>query len=97
MSKKTTPTASPAATADDPVSRFEGSLKELEQIVAQMERGDLPLERSLALFERGVVLTRQCRSSLESAELRVRNLLQAEAASGPMAPQADAGGDDDET
>ena len=83
MSKKAAPTAnpaaSPAADGNDPVSRFEASLKELEEIVARMERGDLPLEESLKLFERGVALTRECRNSLESAELRVRNLLQPDA------------------
>lgn len=63
--------------ADDPVARFEGSLSELEAIVANMERGDLPLEESLRLFERGIGLTRVCRTSLETAELRVRNLLDA--------------------
>jgi exodeoxyribonuclease VII small subunit len=87
VSKKTSPApADAASSADpqaDPVSRFEGSLKELEEIVARMERGDLPLEESLKLFERGVALTRECRTSLDSAELRVRNLLQ---------PQADDGG-----
>ena len=67
----------PAPGADDAVSRFEASLKELEDIVTRMERGDLPLEESLKLFERGVALTRECRNSLETAELRVRNLLEA--------------------
>jgi len=79
MSKKTAsaaPAASPAA--DDAVSRFETSLKELENIVARMERGDLPLEESLTLFERGMVLTQECRSSLDHAELRVKNLLEAQ-------------------
>lgn len=83
MSNKPAPPAdgAPAAgtaadPAQDPVSRFEAALKELEEIVARMERGDLPLEESLQLFERGVVLTRECRGSLDSAELRVRKLLQ---------------------
>ena len=87
MSKKPSPASSPAAAGDDPVSRFEAALQELEQIVAQMERGDLPLEQSLQLFERGVALTRQCRNSLETAELRVRNLLQADAAEPPDADE----------
>lgn len=81
MSKKPAPAAAladSAADGTDPVSRFEASLKELEDIVARMERGDLPLEESLKLFERGVSLTRECRNSLETAELRVRNLLQAD-------------------
>lgn len=75
MSKN--PSPAPAPAADDAVSRFEASLKELEDIVTRMERGDLPLEESLKLFERGVALTRACRNSLETAELRVRNLLEA--------------------
>ena len=75
MSKN--PSPAPAPGADDAVSRFEASLKELEDIVTRMERGDLPLEESLKLFERGVALTRECRNSLETAELRVRNLLEA--------------------
>ncbi len=62
--------------AIDPVSRFEASLSELETIVAGMERGELPLEQSLALFERGVQLSRDCRSALEQAELRVKTLLE---------------------
>lgn len=80
VSKTTTPVPAAAEPPADPVSRFEASLKELEEIVARMERGDLPLEESLKLFERGVALTRECRGSLESAELRVRNLLQQDAA-----------------
>jgi len=50
-------------------------MKELEAIVAKMEHGDLPLEESLQLFERGVALTRECREALATAELRVKNLL----------------------
>ena len=79
MSKKTSPasTETPAAAGSpsDPVSRFESSLTELESIVARMEHGDLPLDESLRLFERGMSLTRECRQSLETAELRVRDLL----------------------
>lgn len=70
MSKKTAP--NPEA---DPVSHFETALAELEGIVARMESGELPLEESLALFERGVALTKTCRDSLGSAELRVKTLL----------------------
>jgi exodeoxyribonuclease VII small subunit len=88
VSKKTSSPASPPADGNDPVSRFEASLKELEEIVARMERGDLPLDESLKLFERGVTLTRECRGSLENAELRVRNLLQADA-DADAAPDAD--------
>ena len=54
---------------------FEKSLDELEQLVARMEHGDLTLDDSLASFERGVALYRNCQSALEQAELRVRLLL----------------------
>jgi exodeoxyribonuclease VII small subunit len=62
----------------DPVGRFEDAMKELEGIVQNLERGELRLEQSLQLFERGVELARQCRGALDSAELTVRNLLQTE-------------------
>ena len=54
---------------------FESSLKELEQIVEQLEAGDLPLERSLELFEQGVNLSRDCQKRLDEAERRVELLL----------------------
>lgn len=56
-------------------SNFEASLKELEQIVEQLEAGDLPLEKSLALFEQGVRLSRDCQKRLDQAERRVEILL----------------------
>ncbi len=54
---------------------FESSLKELEQIVEQLEAGDLPLDRSLELFEQGVNLSRACQKRLDEAERRVELLL----------------------
>ena len=60
----------------DPVGHYENAMKELEDIVARMERGELKLEESLQLFERGMALTEQCRKMLESAELKVKNLLE---------------------
>jgi exodeoxyribonuclease VII small subunit len=54
---------------------FEKSLDELEQLVTRMEHGDLSLDDSLASFERGVALYRNCQSALEQAELRVRLLM----------------------
>ena len=56
---------------------FESSLKELEEIVEQLEAGDLPLERSLELFEKGVTLSRDCQQRLDEAERRVEVLLKA--------------------
>jgi exodeoxyribonuclease VII small subunit len=66
-SKKTEPSASPVAT-------FERSLDELEQLVQKMEQGEQSLDESLAAYERGVALYRQCQSALEQAELRVKLL-----------------------
>ena len=57
---------------------FEVALKQLEQIVEQLEAGDLPLERSLALFEQGVRLSRDCQRRLDEAERRVEILLKDE-------------------
>mgnify|MGYP001267357853 CR=1 FL=1 len=57
-----------------PVAQFETSLDELEHLVQKMEKGDLSLDDSLAAYERGVGLYRQCQSALEQAELRVRLL-----------------------
>ncbi|MGD9629054.1 MAG: exodeoxyribonuclease VII small subunit [Pyrinomonadaceae bacterium] len=54
---------------------FEASLNELEEIVKQLEEGDLPLEDSLKLFESGVKLSRECRERLVNAERRIEVLL----------------------
>jgi exodeoxyribonuclease VII small subunit len=53
---------------------FETALAELEELVDQMEAGDLSLEDSLKAFERGVKLTRHCQAALRSAELKVKKL-----------------------
>jgi exodeoxyribonuclease VII small subunit len=54
---------------------FEESLNELEKIVKQLEDGDLPLEKSLKLFEDGVKLSRECRERLTAAERRIEVLM----------------------
>jgi exodeoxyribonuclease VII small subunit len=54
---------------------FEKSLQELELLIAKLERGDLPLADSLALFEQGVALTRRCHAALADARQRVDILL----------------------
>jgi exodeoxyribonuclease VII small subunit len=56
---------------------FEDVLGELEEIVTKLEAGDLPLEASLDLFEKGVALSRECRTRLENAERRIQVLTQA--------------------
>ena len=54
---------------------FESSLEELERVVKELEKGDLPLERSLELFERGMILSAECKKQLEEAEMRVEILM----------------------
>ncbi len=54
---------------------FEKSLANLEQLVEQMEAGDLSLEESLKAFESGIKLTRQCQTALDKAEQKVQILL----------------------
>jgi len=54
---------------------FEESLGALEKIVAQLEEGDLPLEKSLELFEEGVRLSKKCQQRLEQAERRIELLV----------------------
>jgi len=61
--------------SEKPVESFETSLDELEKVVKQLEGGDLPLERALELFERGVGLSEACRRQLEEAETRVEILI----------------------
>ena len=58
-----------------PEQSFESSLEELEQIVRQLEGGDLPLDRSLELFEQGVRLSRECQKRLDEAERKVEILV----------------------
>ena len=55
---------------------FEASLNELEKTVRELESGDLPLEQALKAFEKGIGLTRDCQKALESAEQKVRILLE---------------------
>jgi exodeoxyribonuclease VII small subunit len=54
---------------------FEASLASLERVVRELERGDLPLEKSLELFEQGVRLSRECQERLNEAERRIELLL----------------------
>ncbi len=54
---------------------FETAMRDLEELVARLEQGDLPLEESLAAFERGVMLTRACQNALQEAEQKVEILL----------------------
>jgi len=62
----------------NPVLSFEACLDELEKVVKDLEAGDLPLERSLELFEKGMSLSDTCRKQLEEAETRVEMLIRKE-------------------
>lgn len=61
---------------------FEKKLKRLEEIVKNMEDGNLPLEKSLELFEEGVRLSKECHTQLNAAEQKVKILMGAGAEGG---------------
>ena len=61
--------------ASKPVN-LEKSLKHLEQIVDELESGDLPLEKAMQRFEEGIKLTRTCQTALKDAEQKVDILMQ---------------------
>ena len=56
---------------------FESNMQRLEQIVRAMERGDVPLEESLKLFQEGTELVRSCGMLLDNAELQVKKVMTA--------------------
>lgn len=55
---------------------FEKALSDLEQLVEDMEQGDLSLEDSLKNFEKGIALTTECQKTLQKAELKVQELVE---------------------
>jgi exodeoxyribonuclease VII small subunit len=61
-------------TVDSTIKDFEAAIAELESVVKKLEEGDLPLETSLQLYERGVHLSRFCHAQLEEAEKRIEIL-----------------------
>jgi exodeoxyribonuclease VII small subunit len=60
---------------EKPAASFESGLQELELIVKEMESGELPLERALELYEKGMRLSERCRKQLEEAETRIEMLV----------------------
>ena len=56
---------------------FEESMQRLEQIVRTMERGEVPLEESLKLFQEGTELVRSCNQLLDAAQLQVKTIMTA--------------------
>ena len=76
------------------IKDFEGAIAELETIVRKLEEGDLALEQSLELYERGVRLARYCHARLEEAERRIEVLGEGGELS-PAPPLLSAVGEDD--
>ena len=77
---------------DPTIKDFETAIAELETIVKKLEEGDLALEASLQLYERGVQLSRFCHSRLEEAERRIEILNER----GALRPAPAGFGEDDE-
>lgn len=65
---------SPSATADIAALPFEAAMKELEGIVAQLEKGEVSLETSILIYERGEALKKRCESLLREAEMRIEKI-----------------------
>ena len=61
-------------TADVKEMSFEDALRELEQVVGKLERGEVPLDDSIALYERGAALKKRCEAKLKDAEEKVAKL-----------------------
>ena len=59
----------------DAAATFESALKQLEEIVQRLEKGELPLEESLRLYEEGIRLSRFCHAKLEEAEGKIEQLM----------------------
>jgi exodeoxyribonuclease VII small subunit len=66
------------------MARFEDDLDELERVVERLEKGDLSLDESVDLFERGVHLSRACKTVLTRAESRIQALVDPEDEDGPV-------------
>jgi len=66
--------------SDTPIDdmSFEAALAELEQVVTRLERGDVPLEDSITLYERGAKLKAHCEARLQAAQMRVEAIRLAE-------------------
>jgi exodeoxyribonuclease VII small subunit len=81
---------------NDKPKSFESSLEDLERIVRDLEQGELPLEKSLELFEQGVKLSRECQERLNQAERRIEVLMrdpQGRSAVRPFDPESEASDD----
>jgi len=84
MSQETAAVTKPAGSETTSALSFEESTRRLSAIVEELEGGELPLERSLALFEEGVRLARAAKERLDRAERRVEELLGIDAQGKPI-------------
>ncbi len=91
----TSPSPAPAAPPPAEGPSFEVAMKRLGEIVQALERGDLPLEDSLRLFEEGVALSRASQHKLDAAEKRVEQLLAVDAQGNARTSRFDFEADDD--
>lgn len=76
-------TVKPGTDDDIAVMTFDKALDELRAVVARLEQGGLPLEESIALYERGAALHEHCGKLLDSAELRVQRLVDGQGGASP--------------
>ncbi len=74
------------AAADISELSFEQALAELEKIVQQLESGEVALERSIAIYERGAALKAHCESKLKDAELKVDKIVRGENGDASLEP-----------
>jgi exodeoxyribonuclease VII small subunit len=81
-------------TAKRDAPSFEECYRRLEETVGKLERGGLPLEESIALYEEGMGLAKRCQEILDKAELRVTKLRDSFTKGGPMPDQPLAGEDE---
>jgi len=99
MNRRPDPTPGPPAGPGPEAPTFEAAIKRLTEIVQTLERGDLPLEESLRLFEEGVSLSRASQQRLDAAEKRVEQLLAVDehgrARTTPFETEADGSEEDD--
>jgi exodeoxyribonuclease VII small subunit len=72
----------PTAPPESPAA-FEAAMDALEQLVARMEAGDLPLEESLQEYQRGMELVRSCQEALDEAQRRIDNVMESSAPPSP--------------
>jgi exodeoxyribonuclease VII small subunit len=72
---------------------FEQLYERLEQVVGRLEQGGLPLEESIALYEQGMTLAKQCQQRLDQAELKITRLRESFAA---LPGRTDLGGNEDD-